>query len=97
MSSIRTNGGFSVLIQNDEKGHVIIGEAALSLALGEKEISIASLFTQLGCMAKSESNTDRLTQISEARSWLSSFKSPSVAQQQVPYLQTLASLNEELN
>jgi len=86
-----------VLFQNDEKGHVIIGEAALSLALGEKEISIASLFTQLGYMAKSESNTDRLTQISEARHWLSSFKSPSVAQQQVPYLQTLASLNEELN
>ncbi|AMG59089.1 hypothetical protein [Pantoea vagans] len=86
-----------MLIQNDEKGHVIIGEAALSLALGEKEISIASLFTQLGFMAKSESNADRLTQIFEARSWLSSFKSPSVAQQQVPYLQTLAGLNEELN
>nr|WP_276047069.1 MULTISPECIES: hypothetical protein [unclassified Pantoea] len=97
MFSIRTNGGFSVLIQNDEKGHVIIGEAALSLALGEKEISIASLFTQLGYMAKSESNPDRLTQISEARSWLSSFTSPAIAQQQVPYLQTLTGLNDELN
>ena len=86
-----------MLFQNDEKGHVIIGEAALSLALGEKEISIASLFTQLGFMAKSERNEDRLTKISEARSWLSSFKSPSVAQKQVPYLQTLAGLNEELN
>jgi len=86
-----------VLIQNDEKGHVIIGEAALSLALGEKEISIATLFTQLGYMAKSESNPSRLAQISEARSWLSSFKSPTVAQQQVPYLQTLAGLNDELN
>ena len=86
-----------MLIQNDEKGHVIIGEAALSLALGEKEISIATLFTQLGYMAKSESNADRLTKIAEARSWLSSFESPAIAQQQVPYLQTLASLNEELN
>jgi len=86
-----------VLFLNDEKGHVIIGEAALSLALGEKEISIASLFTQLGFMAKSESSAERLTQISEARSWLSSFTSPSVAQQQVPYLQTLVGLNEELN
>jgi len=86
-----------VLFQNDEKGHVIIGEAALSLALGEKEISIASLFTQLGFMAKSERNADRLTKISEARSWLSSFTSPAVAQQQVPYLRTLAGLNEELN
>ncbi|SFN21645.1 hypothetical protein SAMN05428971_0558 [Candidatus Pantoea varia] len=86
-----------MLFQNDEKGHVIIGEAALSLALGEKEISIASLFTQLGFMAKSERNADRLTKISEARSWLSSFTSPAVAQQQVPYLRTLAGLNEELN
>lgn len=86
-----------MLFRDDEKGHVIIGEAALSLALGEKEISIASLFTQLGFMAKSERNEDRLTKISEARSWLSSFKSPAVAQKQVPYLQTLAGLNEELN
>ncbi|WP_313654130.1 hypothetical protein [Pantoea sp.] len=86
-----------MLIQNDEKGHVIIGEAALSLALGKKEISIATLFTQLGYMAKSESNADRLAQISEARKWLSSFKSPTIAQQQVPYLQTLAGLNDELN
>jgi hypothetical protein len=86
-----------VLIQNDEKGHVIIGEAALSLALGEKEISIASLFTQLGLMAKSENNADRLEKIDKARNWLSSFTSPAVAQQQVPYLRTLAGLNEELN
>jgi len=86
-----------VLIQNDEKGHVIIGEAALSLALGEKETSIASLFTQLGLMAKSESNADRLEKIDKARNWLSSFTSPAVAQQQLPYLRTLAGLNEELN
>ncbi|WP_286863992.1 MULTISPECIES: hypothetical protein [Pantoea] len=86
-----------MLIQNDEKGHVIIGEAALSLALGEKEISIASLFTQLGLMAKSESNADRLEKIDKARNWLSSFTSPAAAQQQVPYLRTLAGLNEELN
>ena len=86
-----------MLFQNDEKGHVIIGEAALSLALGEKEISIASLFTQLGLMAKSESNADRLEKIDKARNWLSSFTSPAVAQQQVPYLRTLAGLNEELN
>ncbi|TPD95645.1 hypothetical protein FJP68_02555 [Pantoea vagans] len=86
-----------MLIQNDEKGHVIIGEAALSLALGEKKISIASLFTQLGLMAKSENNADRLEKIDKARNWLSSFTSPAVAQQQVPYLRTLAGLNEELN
>lgn len=86
-----------MLFQNDEKGHVIIGEAALSLALGEKEISVATLFTELGHMAKSERNADRLTQITGARNWLRSFESPTLAQQQVPYLQTLAGLNEELN
>ena len=86
-----------MLFRDDEKGHVIIGEAALSLALGEKEISIATLFTQLGCMAKSESNAKRLTQITEARNWLTSFESPTAALKQVPYLQTLAGLNEELN
>lgn len=41
-----------MLIQDDEKGHVIIGEAALSLALGEREISVASLLSELGLMAK---------------------------------------------
>ena len=41
-----------MLIQNDEKGHVIIGEAALSLALGEKEISIGKDNIVLSAMAK---------------------------------------------
>ncbi|MGK3141668.1 hypothetical protein [Pantoea sp. C2G6] len=86
-----------MLFQNDEKGHVIIGEAALSLALGEKEISVATLFTELGHMAKSENNTDRMIQITQARNWLRSFESPAIALQRVPYLQTLAGLNEELN
>jgi len=82
-----------VLFQNHEKGHAIIGEAALSLALCEKEISIASLFAQLGRMAKSENSTLRLQQIYKARDWLMSFDSPEVAEKQVPYLQTLAGLN----
>jgi len=86
-----------VLFQDDEKGHIIIGEAALSLALCRKEISVANLFSQLGLMSKSESNIDRLTQIAKARNWLMSFESPSVAEAQIPYLQTLVGLNNELN
>ena len=35
-------------IQHDDKGHVIIGEAALSLALAEREISVLSLIPSAG-------------------------------------------------
>jgi hypothetical protein len=88
---------FSVLIQEDEIGHVIIGEAALSLALGEREISVASLLSELGLMAKAGGSPDRLAQIAEARHWLSSFSSPVGAWRKVQYLQTLAGLNEKMN
>jgi len=86
-----------VLFQNDEKGHAIIGEAAFSLALGEKEISIGSLFTQLGYMAKSDTDSVRLKHIFNAREWLKSFQSDEVTEKQVPYLQTLIGLNRDLN
>ncbi|QBR48570.1 hypothetical protein [Erwinia sp. QL-Z3] len=86
-----------MLIQDDEKAHVIIGEAALRLALGEREISVASLLSELGLMAKAGGSPDRLAQIAEARRWLSSFSSPVGAWRKVPDLQTLAALNEKLN
>jgi len=84
-------------IQHDGKGHVIIGEAALSLALGEREISIHSLIAELGHMANAGGSDNRLTEISEARSWLESFHEPAEAVRQVPYLQTLAGLNDGKN
>ena len=86
-----------MLFHNDDKGHIIIGEAALSLALSKKEISIATLLTELGYMERSTGNTGRLTQITAATSWLRSFDSPQSAEKHVPYLQTLAGLNEGLN
>ena len=86
-----------MLIQDDEKGHVSIGEAALSLALGEREISVASLLSELGLMAKAGGSPDRLAKIADARRWLNSFSSPEGAWRDVPYLQTLAGLNEKLN
>ena len=82
-------------IQHDGKGHVIIGEAALSLALGEREISVHSLISQLGHMAEAGGSDSRLTEISEARSWLKSFHEPEQAVRHVPYLQTLTGLNDE--
>lgn len=84
-------------IQHDEKGHVIIGEAALSLALSEREISVQSLIEELGYMAKAGGSPSRLSDISEARSWLRSFDQPDVAVLHVPYLKTLAGLNDEKN
>lgn len=84
-------------IQHDEKGHVIIGEAALSLALSEKEISVLSLINELGHMMNAGGSDDRLSMISEARCWLKSFETPEQAVRQIPYLRTLAGLNDEKN
>ncbi|MBK0123967.1 hypothetical protein IAE30_09435 [Pantoea sp. S61] len=82
---------------HDGKGHVIIGEAALSLALGEKEISVQSLIAELGSMAQAGGSDKRLTEISEARTWLKSFHEPDQAVRYLPYLQTSADLNDEKN
>lgn len=84
-----------MFIQNNVNRHVIIGEAALSLALGERQISLDSLICTLGRMAKTEESSDRLAQIDEATNWLESFESPDAALQKIPYLQTHESLNEE--
>ena len=84
-------------IQHDGKGHVIIGEAALSLALSEREISIESLIAELGFMARAGGSNARLTEISEVTNWLRSFHEPEQAFRHVPYLQTLAGLNDEKN
>jgi len=86
-----------VLFPEDEIGHVIIGEAALSLALSEKEISVFSLIDELSYMAKEEASDERLVEIHEARSWLKTMNTPEIAAQHVPYLHTLAGLNEEKN
>lgn len=86
-----------MLLQDDEKGHVIIGEAALHLALADREINVASLLNELRRMAADHCSDDRLSQISEARSWLRAFITSGATVQTVPYLQTLAGLNEEMN
>ncbi|ADU72140.1 hypothetical protein [Pantoea sp. At-9b] len=65
-----------MLFHNDEKDHVIIGEAAVNLALGEKEISVSSLIAELSQMAERESGEDRLAQIADARRWLRKYMQP---------------------
>lgn len=91
----RANGGCTVLIQDDEKDHVIIGEAALHLALAEKEINVISLLAELGDMAANVSCDKRLGDISEARNWLKKYANPGRTEQHVPFLRAPAGLNEE--
>ncbi|MBA4823430.1 hypothetical protein H2241_21065 [Pantoea ananatis] len=86
-----------MLLQDDEKGHVIIGEAALHLALAGKEINVASLMNELRSMAAYHCSDDRLSKISEARTWLKPFIRPVTSMQSVPHLQIFAGLNEEIN
>lgn len=62
-----------MLLQNDEKGHVIIGEAALHLALAKMEISVSSLLAELNRMAAAQNSDALLSEISEARNWLKGF------------------------
>jgi len=63
-----------VLFRNDEIGHAIIGEAVISLALGEKEISVETLIAELSLMAENETRAARLTEITEARRWLKRYQ-----------------------
>lgn len=82
-------------IQHDDKGHVIIGKAALSLALAEREISVHALIVQLEHMAAAGGSMIRRSEIFAASEWLKSFKDPQQAVRHVPYLQTLAGFNDE--
>lgn len=84
-------------IQHDEQGYVIIGEAALSLALGRKEVSVSSLISVLKDMAAVEKNDDRVLEIFEACRWLGGFLDTEGAIDKVPYLQAFADLNEVKN
>ncbi len=82
-----------MILQEDGQGHVIIGEAALQLALADREINIASLMNELRHMATDDCSDDRLSQISEARAWLRTFITPDNVMPSVPYLQILAGLD----
>ncbi|MDF7649428.1 hypothetical protein F3J38_04380 [Pantoea sp. Acro-805] len=82
-------------IQHDDKSQVMIGEAALNLALAEREISVQSLISQLDHMAAASGSQARRSEISAASLWLKSFDDPWHAARHVPYLQTLAGFNDE--
>ncbi|MFC3190498.1 hypothetical protein ACFSKS_09115 [Pseudocitrobacter faecalis] len=73
-------------IQHDEKGQVVIGEAALALALSEKEISLNTLIMQLSRMEAGCVTDERIQSIVKARNWLMSFEHPQEAAACLPYL-----------
>jgi len=82
-------------IQHDEKGYVIIGEAALSLALKEQDIEVKSLIKELSRMAESSVSDERIYAIFEARNWLVNVDLTGVDAESVPYIKTLTGLNDE--
>jgi len=84
----------TMLLRDEDRGHVIISEAALHLALAEKEININSLLNELRLMAAENCQDDRLTKICAARAWLREFFIPEFAKQRALYLQFLTGLNE---
>ena len=84
-----------MLFHNDEKGHAIIGEAVISLALGEKEISLDTLIAELGLMAETETRARRLTEISEARRWLQGYQHHDTRHQSEPHWQIRADRNDD--
>ena len=63
-----------MLFHDDEKSHVILGEAVVNLALEEKDISIDTLIAELNVMAETETCDNRLADIFSARSWLKQFR-----------------------
>lgn len=63
-----------MLFHDDEKGHVILGEAVFNLALEDKEISFETLIAELNLMAEQASCDSRLADVFAARSWLKQFR-----------------------
>ncbi|NIF23979.1 MULTISPECIES: hypothetical protein [Pantoea] len=58
-----------------DQHHLIIGEAAVHLAVNNTDITVDSLIRELANMAASEKNPARCVQIRGAKRWLRGFKS----------------------
>lgn len=59
---------------DDEKGHIIIGEAAVSLAIAGQDITVESLIKELAAMAEADVSDEKLAEIFDARRWLQGFR-----------------------
>ncbi|WP_240629207.1 hypothetical protein [Pantoea rodasii] len=63
------------MCSKDMTGHAIIGEAAVSLAMREKEITVSALIIELDAMLRVENLSVRRQSISHAVEWLGDFRS----------------------
>ncbi|OWS77087.1 hypothetical protein CBW22_02865 [Pantoea sp. VS1] len=59
---------------DDEKGHLIIGEAAVSLASAGQDSTAGSLRKELAVMAEADVSDEKLAEIFDARRWLQGFR-----------------------
>ncbi|SFN06983.1 hypothetical protein SAMN05216516_102198 [Izhakiella capsodis] len=82
-----------MFFHDDESGQTLIGEAALSLALSDKDISVDTLLAQLRLFAENEISDLRLIQISDATHWLRCFRQP--GQRNPPALYWLAGNDDD--
>ena len=63
------------MYSEDMNGHAVIGEAAVNLAVREKEITVGALMAELKVMLKAESlSGSRSQRISDAIGWLHDFR-----------------------
>jgi len=74
-------GGCAVFYHDDEKGHIIIGEAAVSMAVAGLDITAEFLINELGVMAEGDVSDARLEEIFDARRWLQGFRKYSSREQ----------------
>ncbi|WP_156138078.1 hypothetical protein [Pantoea rodasii] len=52
---------------DDEKGHIIIGEAAVSLAIAGQDITAESLIKEFAAIAEADVSDEKLAEIFDAR------------------------------
>lgn len=60
---------------NHDQNQMIIGEAAVHLAMNNADITVGSLIRELAKMAAAEKNPARCVQIRGAKRWLRGFES----------------------
>ncbi|MDI6636491.1 hypothetical protein [Pantoea dispersa] len=60
---------------NHDQNQMIIGEAAVHLAMNNADITVGSLIRELAEMAAAEKNPARCVQIRGAKRWLRGFES----------------------
>ncbi|WP_052118528.1 hypothetical protein [Erwinia oleae] len=67
-----------MFISDEEKGHILIGEATISLIFNREEITPQALSDALQKMADGESDKERVRQIEQVRQWLKRYRQQAI-------------------